>query len=103
MTSCDHDLSIVAALIDGELDAVHAAEVEARIETCPACAEEYGRLRHLRAALRAEGTRAAAPERLRRRLARSLAEAAAPNTASIVPLPPRRARPLAWAGGGAGL
>ena len=102
MTSCDHDPSAVAALIDGELDAVHAAEVEARIAACPACAEEYRGLRQLRAALRADGVRVAAPERLHRRLARSLAAAAAPSGPTVVPLTPRRARPLAWMGGGAG-
>jgi anti-sigma factor RsiW len=106
MTPCDHDLSAVAALIDGELDAVHAAEAEARIATCPACAEESERLLGLRAALRGEGVRVAAPERLRLRLARSLSSAAAaapPPGGAVVPLIPRRARPLAWMGGGAGL
>jgi anti-sigma factor RsiW len=103
MTSCDHDLSIVAALLDGELDAVHAAEVEARIKTCAACAEEFERLRQLRAALRAKGARAIAPERLRRRLATSLAQAAAPSAATGVLAPPRRSRPLAWMGGGGAL
>jgi anti-sigma factor RsiW len=103
MTGCDHDLSRVAALLDGELDAVHAAEVEARIAACPACAAEFDRLSRLRAALRAEDVRVTAPERLHRRLAESLAEAEGKSTTTVVPFAPRRARPLAWMGGGAGV
>ena len=106
--TCDHDSLSVAALVDNELDAVHAAEVEARISACPACTEERARLLALRAALRGDGVSVAAPERLRRRLAESLGEVAAqapavPGPAVVIPFTPRRARPLAWMGGGAGL
>jgi anti-sigma factor RsiW len=103
MTPCDHDLSAVAALIDGELDAVHAAEVETRVAACPRCAEEFERLVQLRAVLRAEGARVAAPERLHRRLAQSLASATARPPETVVPMKPRPGRPVAWMGGGAGL
>lgn len=101
MSACGHDPLMIQALVDGELDAVHAAEVEVRIAACPTCAEEHARLLALREVLRAPGVRAAAPEALRRRLAESLA---APTAASapMVPLRPRL-RPLAWMGGGAGL
>jgi anti-sigma factor RsiW len=99
MTACGHDPLMIQALVDGELDAVHAAAVEAQIAACPDCAAEQTRLVALSAALRRGAVRA--PERLHRRLAESLAAAQAPPPAPVVPL--RRARPWAWMGGGAGL
>lgn len=102
MSACDHDPLMVQALVDGELDAVHAAEIEARISACADCAGVHAQLLVLRDALGAEGVRATAPEGLRRRLAASLAAAAAPPPATLQPRA-RRARPWAWMGAGAGL
>lgn len=102
---CAHDALMIMALVDGELDAIHAAEIEARIAACPSCAAEQARLLAQRDALRGDGARASAPDRLHARLAASLAEAAEPVRTQ--PQPPvvvaRRPRPWAWMGGGAGL
>jgi len=95
LSACGHDPLMIQALVDGELDAVHAAEVEARIAACPDCADEHARLAALRQALRGPGVRAAAPASLRLRLAESL------SAPAQVVAPPRR--PWAWMGGGAGL
>jgi anti-sigma factor RsiW len=97
MSACGHDPLMIQALFDGELDAVHAAEVEARLTACPACAETYAQIAALHQALQQEGLRVAAPERLRRRLTASLRAAAAPSE------PVRRARPWGWMSAGAGL
>jgi anti-sigma factor RsiW len=108
MTDCPHDPLMVQALVDGELDAGHAAQVEAQIAACPACAAARDRLLALRAALRAEGVRESAPDALRRRLAARFGPAAEPALVPPAPLPPRPrpARPSrrwAWMGGGAGV
>ena len=102
MNDCGHDPMMVQALVDGELDAVHAAEIEARVAACADCAGTHARLMVLRDAFQAEGVRVAAPDRLRARLVESLAAAAAP-TAPVRPMAPRRQRPWAWMGAGASL
>jgi len=102
---CAHDPLMIMALVDGELDALHAAETEARIAACPSCAAEQARLLAQREALRGDGARAAAPGRLHARLEASLAQAAA-EPARAQPQPTAamlRPRPWAWMGGGAGL
>ena len=103
MSECGHDPLMVQALVDGELDAVHAAEIEARIAACPNCAGEHARLTAMHETLSDEALRVAAPARLHRRLAQSLAEMAEPQAATPRPAYARRPRPWAWMGGGAGL
>ena len=105
MTDCPHDPLMVQALVDGELDAVHAAEVEAQIASCPHCAAQHERLLALRTALRGEGVRQGAPRDLQRRLAVSIGRVAEPVAVPPPPLrftPRKSARPWAWMGGGAG-
>lgn len=100
---CGHDPLSLQALIDGELDAVHAAEVEQRLNQCPDCATEHARLEALDRALRAALAPEPAPDRLKLRLAESLAAARAAATLPSAPvIPLRRPRPWAWMGGGAG-
>jgi anti-sigma factor RsiW len=106
MTECDHDPAALSALIDGELDAVHAAQVEARLTACRTCAAEFEEMMAMRAALRSDGARVGAPAGLKARIARTLAVSEAPpapTEAVVVPFAPRRSRSLAWMGGGAGL
>jgi anti-sigma factor RsiW len=106
MSACGHDPLMIQAFVDGELDAIHAAEIEARIEACADCKDAYARLTALRQTLRAPGVRVAAPERLRERLRASLAAAAAEPaaaSATVTPLGARRPKPWAWMGGGAGM
>ena len=97
-----HDPLMLQALVDGELDAAHAARIEAQIAGCAACAADYAQLIELRAALKRDLTPARAPDRLRQRLAASLADAAPAQKPQPAPRPPRRApAPWSWLGAGA--
>ena len=49
--TCDEAKILLHALIDGELDAGHAREVEAHIEGCPDCAAELAAYRQMREAI----------------------------------------------------
>jgi anti-sigma factor RsiW len=69
-------------LIDGELDAVHAREVEAHVTTCAGCAEKLKTLRAMRAAMAGADLKFAAPASLRNRI-----EAALPQPAGKVVAP----------------
>jgi mycothiol system anti-sigma-R factor len=75
--TCAQYRNLIHALIDGELDAGHAAEVEAHVSTCADCARELEALRAMRAAMADAGLKERAPAHLRARI-----EAALP--------PPRR-------------
>jgi anti-sigma factor RsiW len=97
MSECGHDMLMLHALVDGELDAAHAAEVEARLRTCPDCAAEHAHLMEFRGAVRAAALRRAAPDRLRSRIQADLSRPAVRSA------PIAQARPWAWMGGGAGL
>jgi anti-sigma factor (TIGR02949 family) len=61
------------ALLDGELDAGHARDVEAHVATCPACAEELKTFRAMRTAMAKANLKEAAPAHLRRRIEAALA------------------------------
>jgi anti-sigma factor RsiW len=88
-------------LIDGEIDAAHAAEVEAHVAGCAACAAARADALALRTALHADGVRAAAPDRLHARLDAAVRAATAP-VPSRGPAPARRLEPAFWGLGGAG-
>lgn len=99
MSGCPDWTDRLQALVDGELDAMNAAEVEAHVAGCSACADAYASALALRTALRGEGVRTAAPDRLHARLDAALEAATA-----------RRIRPglrvrerAAWSVAGAGL
>ena len=65
------------ALIDGELDAGHARDVETHVAACPACAEKLRAFRAMREAFAQAPLKDAAPAHLRNRIAASLAVPAA--------------------------
>jgi anti-sigma factor RsiW len=71
---------LVHALIDGELDAGHAREVEAHVASCPDCAAQLRDYRVMRQALAAPALRHQAPAALRARI-----EGALPARAAVVP------------------
>jgi anti-sigma factor RsiW len=73
MTCAEAEI-LLHALLDGELDAGHACEVEAHLEMCPRCAAQLRAYRELQQAMPA-ALRFAAPMSLRRRI-----EAALPTT-----------------------
>jgi len=70
--TCEETRLLVHALIDGELDAGHASEVEAHVATCPGCAALLRDYRVMRQALSAPALRYQAPAALRARIERAL-------------------------------
>jgi anti-sigma factor (TIGR02949 family) len=76
------------ALIDGELDAGHARDVEAHVATCPACAEKLDAFRAMRAAMAEAKLKQTAPASLRARL-----DAALPRPSAQIIAPSKLLRP----------
>ncbi|MBS0249287.1 MAG: anti-sigma factor [Proteobacteria bacterium] len=70
--TCDEAEVLIHALIDGELDAGHAREVEAHIAGCDRCAARLAAWRELRDALPIQGLRHAAPASLRGSIERAI-------------------------------
>ena len=85
MMSCDDAKLLLHALLDGELDAGHAREVEAHIAGCPRCAAELQQFREMRQAMSGANLHFAAPAALRSRI-----EAAIPMPAARALAPSRR-------------
>jgi anti-sigma factor RsiW len=67
MTCAEAEI-LLHALLDGELDAGHAREVETHLEICPRCAAQLRAYRELQQAMPAVQLRFAAPMSLRRRI-----------------------------------
>jgi anti-sigma factor RsiW len=102
MTACPDKEILLHGLIDGELDAVHAAQIEAHIAGCAGCAKAHADLLELRAALRAEGVREALPKSLRTRLETTIRAAEADGEPhKVVAFRPRR-RWVRWELGAGG-
>jgi anti-sigma factor RsiW len=78
VSACPDKELLLHALADGELDAGNAAELEAHVAGCPACAAELAEIREVKARLAATPAAYAAPGSLHARLDAALAEAAAP-------------------------
>src|SRR5260370_17309115 len=76
--TCEETHILLQALIDGELDAGHAREVEAHVADCPRCAAQLRDYRGMHAAMSAPGLRYQAPASLRARLERALPTTALP-------------------------
>jgi anti-sigma factor RsiW len=94
VSACADKELLLHALADGELDAGNAAQLEAHVAGCPACAVALAEIREVKARLSATPAAYAAPPSLHARLDAALAEAAAP--------PPRRGlRAEAWVMSGA--
>jgi len=92
--TCEEAEVLLHALIDGELDAGHAREVEAHVANCPRCAAQLAAFRDLQRSLRGEDLGFAAPASLRSRIERAM-----PQPAAIAPS--RRAVLGSFALGGA--
>jgi len=73
---------LLHALIDGELDAGHARDVEAHVATCAGCAEKLDAVRAVRDALAAADLKYAAPAQLRRRIEAALPPSSSPATSA---------------------
>jgi anti-sigma factor RsiW len=79
--TCDEAEILLHALIDGELDAGHALEVEAHIADCPACAAEFAAYRQMSRVIAGADLRYTAPPALRRRIEASLPQPQQPQQA----------------------
>ena len=82
--TCDEAEILLHALIDGELDASHAREVEAHLAGCAKCAAAARDYREIRKAVAAGGMRYAAPPELRRRIEASLPQAEVPTRRAVL-------------------
>jgi anti-sigma factor RsiW len=83
--TCEETEILLHALIDGELDAGHAREVETHAITCARCGAQLTAYRDLRAAMPAKALRFSAPASLRARIDRAVpVPAAAPSRRSLL-------------------
>src|SRR5580692_2035610 len=71
MNCGDSDI-LLNALIDSELDAGHARDVENHVAACPACAEKLTDFREVHDAVSAAGLKMTAPAHLRSRIEQAL-------------------------------
>ena len=86
MMTCDEARVLLHALLDGELDAGHAREVEAHVAGCPRCAAELAQFREMREAMAGANLRFAAPAALRSRIEAVLPRAARARAGAVAPL-----------------
>ncbi|MBR0774953.1 anti-sigma factor [Bradyrhizobium diazoefficiens] len=70
--TCDEARMLLHALLDNELDAGHAREVEAHIASCPSCTAELAAQREMKRVLADTNLRYTAPASLRARIEASL-------------------------------
>jgi anti-sigma factor RsiW len=82
--TCDEAEILLHALIDGELDAGHAREVEEHIKACPRCAAELAAYREMSQAIAAADLRFVAPPELRRRIEAALPQTRAPSRRAVL-------------------
>jgi anti-sigma factor RsiW len=82
---------LLHALLDGELDAGHARDVEAHVAQCSACAEKLTAFRAMHGAMAAANLKETAPASLRSRIEAALPSSAPPRaTAPLKPARPSR-------------
>jgi anti-sigma factor RsiW len=84
--TCDEAKILLHALMDGELDAGHAREVETHIAGCAACAAELAAYREMSQTMAAVNMKYTAPLALRRRIEASLPQpqAQAPSRRAVL-------------------
>ena len=84
--TCDEAEILLHALMDGELDAGHAREVEVHIAGCAACAAKLAAYREMSQAIAAADMKYTAPLALRRRIEASLpqGQTLAPSRRSVL-------------------
>jgi anti-sigma factor RsiW len=78
----EHEKLLVHALVDGELDAGHAHDVETHMAGCADCAAEFARVRDLRDKMKSIDLRFTAPDDLLDRLERALPKQPQPLSTS---------------------
>jgi anti-sigma factor RsiW len=80
--NCPDAEVLIHALIDGELDASHARDVEAHLATCADCSKKLADLRTMHQSMAAAALKESAPAHLRARI-----EAALPASSPRAPAP----------------
>ena len=79
--TCAETEILLHALLDGELDVGHAADVETHLQGCPRCAAQFRAYREMQQAMSPAQLRYTAPMSLRRRIEMALPSANAPPLA----------------------
>jgi anti-sigma factor RsiW len=82
--TCDEAEILLHALIDGELDAGHAREVEDHIAGCPGCAAQVKAYREMSRTIAGADLRYSAPPMLRRRIEAALPQARVPSRRAVL-------------------
>jgi anti-sigma factor RsiW len=82
--TCEEAEILLHALIDGELDAGHAREIEVHIASCAACAAELAAQREMKRLLADTDLRYAAPAALRARIEAALPQARQPSRRAVL-------------------
>ncbi len=82
--TCDEAEILLHALLDSELDAGHAREVEEHIADCPRCAAQLRTYREMSKAVSNAKLHYAAPPALRRRIEAALPQTPMPNRRSVL-------------------
>ena len=91
--NCSESEVLIHALLDGELDAGHAHEVEAHLTGCSNCSAKLAMFREMRQAMSETNLAESAPAHLRQRIEAAVASAAKPQTS---PAPSLAARLKFW-------
>src|ERR1700681_4050313 len=75
---------LLHALIDGELDAGHARDIETHVKSCAACAEKLKSFRAMRDAIAEAALKETAPASLRARIEAALPQPSTQPSAQII-------------------
>jgi mycothiol system anti-sigma-R factor len=81
--NCELNSTSLHGYLDGELDAVRAAEFERHLESCPECVKELEAQESLRTTLQQAQLRERAPLDLRRKILHSLPKSKAPSRFAV--------------------
>jgi anti-sigma factor RsiW len=82
--TCEEAEILLHALIDGELDAGHAREVEAHVASCPRCAAALAAYREMSRAVATADLRYTAPASLRARIEAALPQTRQPSRRGVL-------------------
>jgi anti-sigma factor RsiW len=91
--NCSEAEVLIHALIDGELDAGHARDVEAHVASCADCSKKLADFRVMRQSMAAADVKERAPARLRTRIEAALPPAPSARGASLAGSLPAGSRP----------
>ena len=83
--NCSEAEVLIHALLDGELDAGHARDVEAHVATCADCSKKLSAFRAMRQAMAAAELKQSAPAQLRARIEAALPAPSLRTPASAAP------------------